>query len=77
MNKHIYDVKLMILRTMNRQAKIPSLFSKVQNISNLIGREEYNFDRIVLLTSILHTLTKKATTFEFRGAKKNQFTNQK
>ena len=34
------------------------LIANVQNICNLIGLEEYNFDRIVLLASILYSLTK-------------------
>ena len=41
--------------------KIPNLkglIANVQNICNLIGLEEYNFDRIVLLASILYSLTK-------------------
>ena len=32
------------------------LISNVQNISNLIGREEYSFSRIVLSNSIFETL---------------------
>ena len=36
---------------------------------NLIGREEYNIVRIVLLASICYSLIKKSTTFEFRGRK--------
>ena len=33
--------------------------ANVQNICNLIGREEYNIGRIVLSTSIFYSLTKK------------------
>ena len=32
----------------------------VQNICNLIGREEYNIGLIVILTSILYSLTEKS-----------------
>ena len=35
------------------------LIANVQNFRSLIGREEYNINRIVLLTSILYSLTKK------------------
>ena len=38
------------------------LIANVQNICNLIGREEYNIGRIVLSDSILYSLT-KTTTF--------------
>ena len=44
-----------------------SFIANVENIFNLIGREEYSIDSIVLLLSKLYYLTKKET-FDFRGA---------
>ena len=35
------------------------IIAKVQNICNLISREEYSIDRIVFSTSILYCETKK------------------
>ena len=32
--------------------------AKLQNIYNLIGREDYNIDHIVLSVSLLHSLKK-------------------
>ena len=43
--------------------------TNVQNMWNLIGREEYNIGCIVLSALILYSLTKKTTTFEFYGDK--------
>ena len=51
--------------------------TNVQNMWNLIGREEYNIGCIVLSALILYSLTKKTTTFEFYGEKNQEFTNQK
>ena len=36
-----------------------SIISNIQNIWNLIGREEYNIARIVLSTSVSYSLTKE------------------
>ena len=43
--------------------------TSVQNICNLIGREEYNIGCVLLSTSMFYSLTKKAT-FECIGRKK-------
>ena len=48
------------------------MFANVQNICNLIGRVECNIGHIVPLVSILESLTKKLTTFDFRGGKKQK-----
>ena len=46
------------------------LIANLQNICNLISQEEHIIGHIVLSVSIVYSLTKKTTTFEFRGANK-------
>ena len=46
---------------------IISIIANIQNICNLIGQEGYYIGRIVLSISVLHSFTKKKTTFNFRG----------
>ena len=50
------------------------LIANVHFISNLIGPEEYNISRWLLLVSIF-TLWQKTRKFEFRGPKKWNFIN--
>ena len=45
------------------------LIANIQNICDLISREEYNIRRIALAASILYFLTKKLATFDLCGAK--------
>ena len=42
------------------------IIANIQNICNLIGREEYNIGRTVLLVSMLNSLTNEKK-FNFRG----------
>ena len=49
------------------------LIAKVQNICNLIGREEHNIERVVFLIWIMYSLTNKTHTtiiFDYQGVKK-------
>ena len=67
---HIESITLIILFIIN-----------VQNIWNLIGREEYNICRIILSVSVLYSLTKwknKQTKgkFNFHGEKNRNVLNK-
>lgn len=48
------------------------IIANVQDICNLIGREEYNIDRIIFSISNIQT-----TTFKFHGRKKQKSINFK
>ena len=55
---------------------VVTFIANVQNICNLIGRDECNFSRIVFSTSIVYCLTKKHNKIWFPCQKKKLF-NQK
>ena len=69
-------IKKFVRKQINHQGIYYVPIANVQNIYDVIGWEEYNIGRYVLLVSIFYILLKQiGTTFDFRS-EKNKFVNE-